>query len=67
MGLVDVEQKMKSMRVKVVKKYLDRTNKAEWKKSMGFYLNKCGNFKLGDNILWMKLKNWMLEGIPGLY
>lgn len=67
MGLVDVEQKMKSMRVKVVKKYLDRTNKAEWKISMGFYLNKCGNFKLGDNILWMKLKNWMLEGIPGFY
>ncbi len=67
MGLVDVEQKMKSMRVKVVRKYLDRTNKAEWKKLMCFYLNKCGNFKLGDNILWMKLKNEMLEGIPGFY
>lgn len=36
MDLVDVEQKMKSMRVKVVRKYLDDTNKAEWKRLMGF-------------------------------
>lgn len=56
MGLVDVEQKMKSMRVKVVRKYLDDKNRAEWKKLMGFYLNKCGNFNLGENILCMKLK-----------
>lgn len=67
MGLVDVEQKMKSMRVKVVRKYLDDKNKDEWKKLMGFYLNKCGNFNLGKNILWMKLKSWMMEGIPQFY
>lgn len=67
MDLVDVEQKMKSMRVKVVRKYLDDKNKAEWKRLMGFYLNKCGNFNLGENILWMKLKNWMMEGIPRFY
>lgn len=67
MDLVDIEQKMKSMRVKVVRKYLDDKNKAEWKRLMGFYLNKCGNFNLGENILWMKLKNWMMEGIPRFY
>lgn len=67
MGLVDVEQKMKSMRVKVVRKYLDDKNRAEWKTLMGFYLNKCGNFNLGENILWMKLKIWMIDGIPHFY
>lgn len=67
MGLVDVEQKMKSMRVKVVKKFLEDKNRAEWKKLMAFYLNKCGDFNLGENILWMKLKMWMIEGIPQFY
>lgn len=67
MGLVDLEQKMKSMRIKVVKKYLEEENKGDWKIIMEFYLNKCGNLNLGDNILWMKLKKWMIEGIPDFY
>lgn len=67
MGLVDLEQKVKSMRVKVVKKYLDDENKEDWKGTMEFYLNKCGNLQIGDNILWMKLKNWMIQGIPEFY
>lgn len=67
MGLVDPEQKMNSMRIKVVKKYLDEENKGDWKSIMEFYLNKCGNLNLGDNILWMKLKKWMIQGIPDFY
>ncbi len=34
---------------------------------MKYFLNKCGNFNLGDNILWMKTKNWMVEGLPDFY
>lgn len=34
---------------------------------MKYFQNKCGNFNLGDNILWMKTKNWMVEGLPGFY
>lgn len=67
MGLVDLEQKMNSMRIKVVKKHLDEENKGDWKSIMEFYLNKCGNLNLGDNILWMKLKKWMMQGIPDFY
>lgn len=34
---------------------------------MKYFLNKCGNFNLGDNILWMKTKNWMVEGLSDFY
>lgn len=32
---------------------------------MTFYLNQCG--KIGDAILWMKLKENMMNGIPEYY
>lgn len=67
LGLVDIEQKKKSMRVKTVKKYLDEENKSEWKITMELYLNICGNLKIGNNILWMKLKNGMMQRIPDFY
>ncbi|MGL5244158.1 MAG: RNA-directed DNA polymerase, partial [Sarcina sp.] len=67
LGLVDVEQKKRSMRVKVVKKYLDVDVKGDWKSTMKHFLAKCGKGFLSDNILWMKLKNWMMEGIPNFY
>ncbi|MGL4357173.1 MAG: hypothetical protein ACRCSY_00510, partial [Cetobacterium sp.] len=67
LGLVDVEQKKRSMRVKVVKKYLDVNVKGDWKSTMKHFLAKCGKGFLSDNILWMKLKNWMMEGIPNFY
>ncbi len=67
LGLMDVEQRKNGLRVKIIKKYLDEENKAAWKKTMGHFLNKCSNFNLGDNILWMKTKNWMAEGLPDFY
>lgn len=67
LGLVDIEQKKKSMRVKTVKRFLNEENKSEWKITMTHYLNICGNLKLGNNILWMKLKDWMLQRIPDFY
>lgn len=67
MGLSDVELKKKSMRIKVVKKYIDDQEKGEWKDTMKYYLDKCGNVKLGDSVLWMKMKAWMFERIPDFY
>lgn len=67
LGLMDVEQRKNSLRVKMVKKYMDEENKAAWKVTMGFFLSKCSNFNLGDNILWMRTKNWMTEGLPDFY
>lgn len=64
---MDVEQRKNSLRVKMVKKYLDKENKSEWKKTMRYFINKCGNYKLEDGILWMKTKNWMTEGLPEFY
>jgi hypothetical protein len=67
MGLADVELKKKSMRIKVVKKYIDEEEKGEWKETMKYFLNKCGEVKLGDSVLWMKMKEWMLKGVPAFY
>lgn len=67
LGLMDVEQRKNAMRVKIVKKYLNEENKTEWKKTMKFFLNKCGGFNMGDGILWMKTKIWMTEGLPVFY
>lgn len=36
-------------------------------RNCGIFLNKCGNFNLGDSILWMKTKNWMAERVPDFY
>ncbi len=55
------------LRVKIVKKYLQEESKTEWKKTMKYFLNKCGNFNMGDGILWMKMKFWMTEGLPEFY
>jgi len=67
LGLMDVEQRKNSLRVKLVGKYLDENNKVEWKTTMEYFLNKCGDFNLGDNILWMKTKEWMTVGLPKFY
>lgn len=67
LGLIDVEQRKNSLRVKLVKKYLDEGNKAEWKTTMGIFLNKCGNLNLGDNVLWMRTKEWITKGLPMFY
>jgi len=67
LGLMDVAQRKNSLRVKTVKKYLQEEGNAEWKKTMEYFLNKCGNFNMGDGILWMKTKIWMTEGLPGFY
>ncbi len=50
-----------------MKKYLQEESKTEWKKTMKYFLNKCGNFNMGDGILWMKTKFWMTEGLPEFY
>ncbi len=38
MGLADIEIKKKSLRIKVVKKYLDKEEKGEWKETMKYFL-----------------------------
>lgn len=67
LGLMDVEQRKNALRVKIVKKYLQEENKSEWKKTMKYLLNKCGDFNMGDGILWMKTKIWMTVGLPEFY
>lgn len=67
LGLMDVEQRKNSLRVKIIKKYFDKGTEASWKGAVGYFLNKCGNFNLGDSILWMKTKNWMAERVPDFY
>ncbi len=44
-----------------------KKTKQHGRKQWGIFLNKCSNFNLGDNILWMKTKNWMAEGLPDFY
>lgn len=67
LGLIDVAQRKNSLRVKIVKKYLDVDIVTAWKKTMQFFLNKCGNFNLGEDILWMGTKAWMTENMPDFY
>uniref|UniRef100_A0A671PCM7 Reverse transcriptase domain-containing protein n=1 Tax=Sinocyclocheilus anshuiensis TaxID=1608454 RepID=A0A671PCM7_9TELE len=67
LGLMDVEQRKNSLRVKMISKYLDEGNKAAWKRTMEYFLSKCGNFNLGDNVLWMRVKKFMTEGLPDFY
>lgn len=61
LGLQDPELKEKSFRIKTVKKFINEENDAEWKTTMSFYLNKCGNMEIGDYILRMKLKHEISE------
>ncbi len=67
LGLIDVAQRKKCLRVKLVKKFLDEKIDTVWKKTMLYFLNKCGNFNLGESILWMKTKNWMWKDVPDFY
>lgn len=67
LGLLDPWIRKKSLRVKVVKRFLDSDISAIWKEVIKFYLKKCGDFKEGYNMLWMKTKNYMMNGIPCYY
>lgn len=67
MGLADIEIKKKSLRIKVVKKYLDEEEIGEWKETMKYFLGKCGVVNLGDSVLWMKMKEWMFKWVPDFY
>lgn len=67
LGLMDVVQRKKGMRVKIVKKFLNAELQTPWKKTMLYFLNKCGDFKLGESILWMKTKSWMCNELPDFY
>lgn len=67
LGLMDVEQRKKSMRVRTVKKYLNGEKEEEWKVIMKHFLNKCSNLGMGDDILWMRVKKGMIKGIPDFY
>lgn len=64
LGLLDPLIRMKSIRIKKIKKYWNE-EKYAWKDVMRFFLNKCG--QIGDDILWMKLKEYMMNGIPEYY
>lgn len=66
-GLMDVEQRKKSMRIKIIRKYLNEENNGDWKIIMKYFLNKCGGMGLEDDILWMKLKKRSIKGIPDFY
>lgn len=64
---MDVEQRKKSMRIKIVRKYLNEENKGDWKIIMKYFLNKCGDMGLEDDVLRMKLKKRNIKGIPDFY
>lgn len=64
LGLIDPFIRMKSIRIKVVNKYW-KDGKYAWKGVMKYFLDKCG--KMGDDVLWMKLKENMMNGIPEFY
>ncbi|MGL4253734.1 MAG: hypothetical protein ACRCR2_06795 [Fusobacteriaceae bacterium] len=34
---------------------------------MKYFLNKCSNLRMGDDILWMRVKKGMIKGIPDFY
>ncbi len=64
LGLLDPFIRMKSIRIKIVNKYW-KDGKYAWKGVMNYFLNKCG--KMGQDVLWMKLKENMMNGIPEFY
>lgn len=67
LGLLDPQVRMKSLRVKWVRRFLDGQNTAVWKYVMEFYLRKCGNLEVGSDLLWMSLKYFMTDGMPCFY
>lgn len=34
---------------------------------MKYFLNKCGGLNMGEGVIWMKLKEHMLKGVPEFY
>lgn len=62
--LIDPMVRMKSMRIKTVKKFWNNDDMV-WKKIMSFFINKCG--KMGDDFMWMNFTDNMLEKIPEFY
>ncbi len=32
-----------------------------------FFFKRCGEVNLGDSVLWMKMKEWMIKGVPDFY
>ncbi|MGL4765398.1 MAG: hypothetical protein ACRC2N_10280, partial [Aeromonas sp.] len=67
LGLLDPWIRMKSLRVKIMKKFLNKGNNQEWKGGMKYFLNKCGGLNMGEGIIWMKLKEYMLKGMTEFY
>lgn len=51
LGLIDPWLRMKSMRIKTVKKFFNKDN-IPWKSVMNYVINKCG--QIGDDFLWME-------------
>lgn len=64
LGLIDPWIRMKSMRIKTLKKFLNEDN-IPWKSIMSYFINKCG--QIGDDFLWMAFKDRMIENIPEFY
>ncbi len=67
LGLLDPLLRMKTLRVKVVKHFVDVKRKAMWKNVMEFFIKKCGYFSMDNNVLWMKTKKDMFKGLPKFY
>ncbi len=57
LGLIDPWLRMKSMRIKMVKKFLNE-DYIPWKSVMSYFINKCG--QIGDDFLWMAFKDMIL-------
>lgn len=64
LGLIDPWLRMKSMRIKMVKKFLNE-DYIPWKSVMSYFINKCG--QIGDDFLWMAFKDNMIGNIPEFY
>lgn len=67
LGLLDPFLRMKTLRIKLVKSFLDIKRKVMWKNVLEYFLRKCGYFNMECNVLWMKTKKDMLTGIPTFY
>lgn len=63
--LCDVGLKLKSFRLKVVKKFLDLDNVSIWKIGMGSYLETCGG--LGQETLLVRLTPGLIKHLPSFY
>lgn len=64
LGLLDPFLRMRTLRIKTVQKFLEGNSDVIWKSVMKYYLKK---WNMGCNVLWMKMKSWMLTGLPNFY